>query len=103
MSEKSEFLKWTFVVGIGIVILTVIGGVTGAFGRWFDTRVEREVLVTSHQYQEARASELTTYEAQRAELTGQLLRDDLTDAQKAELEAKISGIDVLIRAAQRRR
>ena len=102
MNEKKEFLRWTFVIGIGIVILTVIGGVTGAFGRWFDTRVEREVLVTSHQYREARASELTTYEAQLAELEGRLARDDLSDSQRAEINAQIRSINVLMRSARAR-
>lgn len=102
MSEKKEFLKWTLVVVVAFVIVVIVGTVTGAFGRWFGMRVERAVMVESHQYREARSSELATYEAQLAELEGRLAREDLSASQIAEINAQIRSINVLMRSARTR-
>ena len=83
-----------------VVVSSVVLGVTGAFGRVFGVAVEREVLVHSHQYAEARNSEVATYEAQLAELRGQLNRSDLTESDRARIDGQISSINILLQSAR---
>lgn len=99
-SEKKDLAGWWLWVLLLIVVSSVVLGVTGAFGRVFGVAVEREVLVNSHQYAEARSSEIATYEAQLAELRGQLNRGDLTESDRARINGQISGINILLQSAR---
>lgn len=102
-AERKEVVKWFWVFGLGIVLLSVLVGVLGGFGRVFGTVVDREVLTHSHQYREARLDEITTYRAQLGEVEYQLDNDiGLTDQQRNSLKAKAAGIRVLLRAAEDR-
>lgn len=98
--DKKHFASWWFWVLMLIVITSVILGMTGTFGKIFGVMVEREVLVRSHQYKEARNSEMATYEAQIAELEGQLNRSDLSEGEKAKIEGQITSINILLRTAR---
>ena len=102
LGEKVEFSSWWMVVVALLVVTAGIFGIVNAFGMWGRTVVEREVLTHSHQYREARSSEVSTYEAQLAELRGRLGREDLTDSQRREIEALISSITIQLSAARSR-
>lgn len=98
--DKKEVAGWwMWVLGLMVITIAVLG-VTGAFSRFFGVAVEREVLVHSHQYKEARNSEIATYEAQIAELEGQLDRSDLTESDKAKINGQIRSIEILLRSAR---
>lgn len=89
-------------IWIRVIVVLVLMTVTGLGLRWVNMRVDREVLETSHQYHEARKMELVTYDAQMAELRAQLDNPELTDGQRADLEAQMASIRVLLRAAESR-
>lgn len=99
-SEKKEFAGWWLWVLLLIVVSSIVLGATGAFGRFFGVAVEREVLVHSHQYKEARNSEVATYAAQLAGLRGQLNRSDLTESDRARINGQISSINILLQSAR---
>ena len=99
-SEKKEVGGWWLWVLMLVVISVAALTVTGALGRFFGVAVERQVLVHSHQYQEARNSEVATYEAQLAELQGQLDRSDLSESTRARINGQISSINILLTAAR---
>lgn len=100
LPTKTSYAKWWILTLVLIVFSTAMLAFTGAIGSIFSKRVEREVLVTSHQYREARSSEMVTYEAQLAELRGQLNRKDLTESDKARIQGQVSSINILLSAAR---
>ena len=63
---------------------------------------QRIIFENSFQYQQARDLEITTYEAQLAEIDVQLRRTDLTEGTRSNLEAQASGLRILIDAAKGR-
>lgn len=62
--------------------------------------VERKAFENSYQYQEARATEVTTYTAQLAEIDRQLSDPNISEQQRAALEAKRAAITVQLNAAK---
>ena len=79
------------------------GGVFLLFGlRWFGVWGDRVIFKASHQYQEARAAELATYEAQLTEIEAQLRRGDLNPSVREHLKAQAAALRVRIDTARRR-
>ena len=78
--------------------LTLIGSLLG----WFDVAVERQVLVTSHRYKEARRSELATWRADKARIEALLRRPDVDAATRSALEGQLAAIEVQLRSAEER-
>lgn len=102
--DRTETMKW-WALGLALLVVTLgVLGVTGALGgavsRWFGVKVERAVLVESHQYKEARNTEIATYEAQLAELRGQLGRPDLSEADRARIDGQITSINIMLTSAR---
>jgi 5-bromo-4-chloroindolyl phosphate hydrolysis protein len=102
--EKQKRYAFGWVAwGIGILILlSVVGFVLNSAGLFGHTVVERVVFKNSFQYKEARESELTTYEAQLAEINSKLADPNLDENERKTLEAQKASINVLRSAAERR-
>lgn len=96
MNEKWEATKWVF-WGIAIlVLLTVVGWAM----RPVSMRVEREVLVQSHQYKEGMADRAAVLGASLGEVENRLMT--VTDPDiKAGLENQASAIRIQINAIRR--
>jgi hypothetical protein len=101
--EKKEFGLWWMWVLVLVVAAFIVLAATGSIGRIFGLRVEREALVQSHQYNEARKSEEVTYRAELAQLEARLGNPAITEAEQVDIQAQIAGINVLLDAARRRR
>lgn len=90
--EKKYFAGWWLWI---VLLLVITGGIFAAlkpFGMWWD----RQVMLESHQYKEARNTELMAYQAQLAEINSRLsrekdenVRNDLL-SQKSMLNQQIS-------------
>lgn len=90
-------VKWLI---IAVVALTGIGFWMNTAGVFGQKVVERKVLENSYQYSEARKTEITTMEAQLAEIDVQLSNPDLDSQTKRNLEAQKSAINVRLKAAR---
>lgn len=98
--EEAFYVRWWFLTLI--LLMISIGFLTfmGYFGKWLDAGIDRKVMENSHQYREARKTEIVTYEAQLAQLRGQLNRSDLSESDKAGIEGQIASIKILLKAAK---
>lgn len=96
MNEKWEATKWVF-WGIAIMILlTVIGWIAMPISK----RVEREVLVQSHQYREGMAERVAVLQATLTEIDAKLAMG-LDEEIRVGLEAQRSAINAQLIAARR--
>lgn len=96
MNEKWEATKWVFWSMGVLVLLTVLGWLLLPI----NMRVQREVFIHSHQYQEGMADRRATLEAALAEVESQLsLNPDPTT--RATLEAHRRTLSAQLNAARR--
>lgn len=96
MGMKAEAAKWGLLAVAGLVLVTVIG-----FGMKFvNKRVDRAVLVTSHQYQEGMAERVAILSASLAEVDSRL-SGNIASELRSSLEAQRSSINVQLMAARR--
>lgn len=97
--ERREFGRWWMWILLLVLVSTLILGATGQLGRVVDVVIQREVFENSFQYDQAREKEISTYDAQIAELEGRLLNPNLTESTRTEIEAQLSQLKVLRRSA----
>lgn len=64
MSEKIEFAGWWLWIVFLLIITAGIFAIFKPMGMWWD----RQVMLESHQYSEARATEMATFKAQLANI-----------------------------------
>jgi len=100
--EKRYATKWVLWGIAMLIILSVVGFGLNAVGLFGHTVVERVVFENSFQYKEGRKAELTTYEAQLAEINSQLANPNISEDKRSTLEAQKASINVLRNAAERR-
>jgi len=101
-SGADEITKsWGIVMAL-VVATILIFTFLGYLAIFTNTFIEHKVFKASHQYQEAREIEMTTYEAQLAEIDVQLTSSNMDEETKQGLRAKRASIAVLQRAAERR-
>jgi hypothetical protein len=100
-NEKKEFGKWWIWV-LFLLALTIISfsalNYLGIIGK---TVVERKVFEQSYQRSESLKSEIATYEAQLAMIEAQL-SGDLEPLTRANLNAQVRSIKILLSAARRK-
>lgn len=90
-----ESTKWAFWAIAVLVALTIVGWAL----RPISMRVEREVMVQSHQYIEGKAERIAILEANLAEVEARLV--SATGDSRASLEAQRSALFAQIGAAKR--
>ena len=90
-------LVWMLAAILTISILTWLLHSAGVLG---STIVERKVFENSHQYSESRKTEISTLEAQLAEIDVQLDNPDLDADTKRNLQAQKSAINIRLRTAR---
>lgn len=96
MNEKVEATKWV-AWGIGVMlVLTLIGYVLMPLR----TRVEREVFVQSHQYQEGMAERAGIFNATLAQIEVSL-NGSIDDITRNNLEAQKASLTVQLNAMRR--
>lgn len=84
MNEKWEATKWVFwIIGI-VLLLTVIGYALMPISK----RVEREVLIQSHQYKEGMADRVATLQAVLAGIDNRLASGNIDEQMRTGLEAQ---------------
>ncbi len=97
MNEKWEATKWVFwIIGI-VLLLTVIGYALMPISK----RVEREVLIQSHQYKEGMADRVATLQAVLAGIDNRLASGNIDEQMRTGLEAQRATIIVQLTAARR--
>lgn len=101
MGEKVEFSKWWLLV---VVLMLLTAGIftaaqMGLLPFW--KKVEREVLVNSHQYKEGMNQRAATLSANIAEIEAQLLNPTLDEGTKANLNAQLAALRVQFRATMK--
>ena len=96
MNEKWEVTKWA---GLGVAILIVVTLI--GFGlSVVDKRVERKILVSSHQYKEGMADRAAVLNASLAEIDSRLT-SSVDAGTRADLEAQRATINVQLQAIRR--
>lgn len=90
MNALKMFGIWAGIL-IALVLLAFVLNFAGVLG-------ERIIFENSFQYQEARKSAITTYEAELEQIRVQLMRTDLDDNTRANLQAQEASIRVLLKA-----
>lgn len=90
MNALKMFGVWAGIL-IALVLLAFVLNFAGVLG-------ERVIFENSFQYQEARKSAITTYEAELEQIRVQLMRTDLDDNTRANLQAQEASIRVLLKA-----
>ena len=68
MGEKTQAVSFTAVIIGCLILLSVVGTAIHFGSRVVGTELDHQVLTHSHSYQEARRSEMATYEAELANL-----------------------------------
>lgn len=96
MSEKWMLVKSFALIVLALLILTGVGFCTRIVGM----RVEREVMVQSHQYKEGMAERVAVLQANLAEIDARLLTVQDPNL-RAGLEAQRSAINAQLIAARR--
>lgn len=100
--EKKYLASWWF-WALGLIALTaIVLTILSYAGVFTGTIVERVVFENSFQYQEARQTELATWQAQLAEIESKLADPALDAATRSNLEAQKSALEVRIRVARER-
>lgn len=100
--EKKEFGSWWVWVLVLSAISIVVLGALSAAGVFTGTIIERKVFENSYQRTEGLKARIATYEAQLAEIVGQLARGDLDASTRSGLEAQAAAIRIQLRAAKER-
>ena len=100
--EKRFVAGWWFwilllVLAAGIALVALNSA--GVFTR---TVIERKVFENSYQYNEARKTEIATYEAQLAEINTKLADPNLDQQTRRNLEAQKSAIKIQLNIAKER-
>lgn len=90
MGALKMFGMWAGIL-IAFVLLMLVLNFAGVLG-------ERIIFENSFQYQQARKSAITSYEAELEQIRVQLMRTDLDDSTRANLQAQEASIKVLLRA-----
>lgn len=93
--EKKYFTCWWFWVLLLVIITTIILSVLSYFGMIGQTIVERKVFEQSYQKKEADKDALATYDAQISILRRRLRSQDITEDQRAEIQAQIDALNIL--------
>lgn len=96
MNEKWEATKWVFWLGAILLFFTVIGWVLMPINK----RIEREVLVQSHQYKQGMNERVAMFQASLDEIDTRL-RMQLDPQMRSGLEAQRSVINAQLNAARR--
>ena len=97
MGDKWEISKWWFwLIGMLLVSAIVIG-----ITRPISMRVEREVMVQSHQYKEGMAERVAVLQATLSEIDSQLMNPNFDEQTKAGLQNQRSAINAQLIAARR--
>lgn len=88
---------WMWILALTVVTLIAFTGLryAGVIGQ---TVVEREVFEQSYQYTAAQKQRIATYKAQMAELEGKLLNPNMDEADKANINAQLSGIRIQLQS-----
>lgn len=98
--ERREARRWWF-WGIGLIAAAAIIFTTlnyaGVFG---GTVVERVVFEESYQRSAGLERQIATYNAQIAELEGQLINPNLDDAAKANINSQLAALRIQLKAAK---
>lgn len=96
MNEKWEATKWVL-WGIGVLlVITIIGYALMPISK----RVEREVLIQSHQYKEGMADRIAVLQASLAEIDARLT-GGVDEQTRKNLEVQRATINVQLNAARR--
>lgn len=101
-ADKKMFAGWFWWVFLMLVASGVIMAAIGYGHLFVNTIVERKVFESSYQYQEARKSAVSTFEAQLVELNHKLENPNLDSDTRTNLEAQVSAINIQL-AAERSR
>lgn len=96
MGEKIEATKWFLLIVGGLILLTMLGFII----KPIEKRVEREVLVQSHQYKEGMADRVAVLQASLAEIDARLA-SGVDEQTRKNLEVQRSTINVQLVAARR--
>lgn len=99
-AEKKYFGGWFVWILVLLVMATVVFTALGGVGLITKTVLHREVLVRSHQYKEARSTEIATFEATLAEIDRQLMNSDLSEKERADLEGQAASTRIMLRTAR---
>lgn len=94
-SEKKYFTSWWFWILFLVVITTLIVTALSYLGIIGQTIVERKVFEQSYQKKEADKDALATYDAQISILRRRLRAQNITDEQRAEIQAQIDALNIL--------
>lgn len=97
MGEKTEATKWVVWLIAVLTVLLFLGGISMIFSK----RLEREILVTSHQYMEGMADRASILRASIAEIDSTLLRSTLDDVTRNNLESQRSALNIQLNAIRR--
>ena len=100
MGVKIQATGW-FIWGLILFIVAIVI-LTGLsyLGVFTGTVVERKVFENSFQYSEANKERVATFEAQLVEIESQLMRGDLEEGTRKNLEASASAIRVQLATAR---
>lgn len=99
-AERKEGTRWWFwALGL-VVVTTIVFAVLGYVGVFTRTVVERKVFEQSYQRSEGLKQEISIYEAQIAELEGQLVNPAIDASTIANIHAQLSAIRVRLAAAR---
>lgn len=97
--ERREATRW-WLWALGLVVLSlIVFAILGYAGVFTHTAVERKVFEASYQRSEGLKQEVSIFEAQIAELEGQLVNPNLDESAKANIHAQLSAIRVRLAAA----
>ena len=97
MGEKIEATKWVVWAIVVFLVVLLIGGISMVVSK----RVEREVLVSSHQYREGMADRAAVLRASIAEIDTRLLSSNLDATTRNNLQAQRSAINIQLNAIRR--
>jgi ATP/ADP translocase len=97
VGEKIEATKWLLWAIVVFIILLIVGGISMVVSK----RVEREVLVNSHQYKEGMRDRASVLRASIAEIDTRLLSTTLGEGVRNNLQAQRSALNIQLNSIRR--